>query len=165
MPGEIDYDRARELGALLAANNFGVATGGYEGIMAGVSQGAAEAGGHVIGVTSVQVEQTRGTTTNRWVQTEIKYPTLAERVMHLVINNDGMIVLPGGIGTLSEFALAWSFIQVEEIDLRPLVLLGDMWAKVLDTFIGYEYVLPEHVQLLNIARAPTEAIDFINQNR
>ena len=34
----------------------------------------------------------------------------SERLLHLVTRSEGMIVLPGGIGTLSEMTLAWSFL-------------------------------------------------------
>ena len=57
--GSADYEVAREVGRRLAEAEFAVATGGYGGTMAAVSQGAAEAGSHVIGVTSRQVEKSR----------------------------------------------------------------------------------------------------------
>jgi uncharacterized protein (TIGR00730 family) len=150
-PGSSDYETARKLGALLASADLAVATGGYGGMMSAVSQGAAEAGGHVIGVTCAQIERTRPAVPNRWVKQEIKYETLNERVHHLVRNNHGMVVLPGGIGTLSEFALAWSFLQVGELTPRPLILLGEMWTNWLETFVRPEYVLDQHLQLIRLA--------------
>jgi uncharacterized protein (TIGR00730 family) len=149
--GSNDYETARKLGSLLASADLAVATGGYGGMMSAVSQGAAEAGGQVIGVTCRQIERTRGAVPNRWVKQEIKYETLNERVHHLVRNNQGMIVLPGGIGTLSEFALAWSFIQVGELTPRPLILLGEMWANWFESFVRPEYVLDQHLRLVLLA--------------
>lgn len=156
-PGSRDYESARELGGLLASADFSVATGGYGGTMSAVSQGAAEAGGHVIGVTCAQIERSRSAVLNRWVKQEIKYETLNERVQHLVRVNHGMIVLPGGIGTLSEFALAWSYLQVGEMTPRPLVLLGAMWADWFETFVRPEYVLDQHVTLIEFADSPAAA--------
>jgi uncharacterized protein (TIGR00725 family) len=83
-PGSRDYETARELGGLLGSFGFAVATGGYEGTMSAVSQGASEANGHVIGVTCAQVERNRGAVLNSWVKEEIKYESLSERVQHLV---------------------------------------------------------------------------------
>ena len=58
-PGSEAYEWGRRVGRLLAEAGLTVATGGYSGTMTAVSQGAAEAGGHVIGVTSSQIEQFR----------------------------------------------------------------------------------------------------------
>jgi uncharacterized protein (TIGR00730 family) len=160
-PGSPDYEAAREVGQRLAEAEFTVATGGYGGIMAAVSQGAAEAGGRVIGVTSRQVEKTRPAKLNRWVMEEIQYETLVERVAHLVIHNQGMIVMPGGIGTLSELALAWSLMQVQEINRRPLILLGQIWADTIGNFANLEYVPQDHHALVHYVGTPVEAINVL----
>jgi len=160
-PGSAEYEAAREVGQRLAGADFTVATGGYGGTMAAVSQGAAEAGGRVIGVTSRQVEKTRPAKLNRWVMKEIQYETLIERVAHLVIHNQGMIVMPGGIGTLSELALAWSLMQVQEINRRPLILLGQMWADTIGDFANLDYVAQDHRTLIHYVGTPAEAIDVL----
>ncbi|RMG89414.1 MAG: LOG family protein [Chloroflexi bacterium] len=151
------------VGQLLAEAGFAVATGGYSGTMAAVSQGAAEAGGHVIGVTCNQIERFRPLGPNQWVKQEIRYESLRERLLHLVTQNDGMIVLPGGIGTLSEMTLAWSFLQVGEISPRPLVLLGALWRETVDVFARPEYLRPEHLALLVFADSPETAVAHIRQ--
>src|SRR5258706_1412335 len=50
--GHAEYTEAMELGRALAAESFAVCTGGYGGVMEGVSRGAREAGGRVLAVTS-----------------------------------------------------------------------------------------------------------------
>lgn len=163
-PSDETYEVARTVGRLLAEAGFVVATGGYSGTMEATSRGAAEAGGHVIGVGAHRIEQFRPGGLNEWVIEEVQYETLQDRVLHLVRYNDGMIVLPGGIGTLSEMALAWSFLQVGEIDTRPLVLLGDLWQETMETFIRSEFVEVPHAALLHYADSPQDAVAFI-QNR
>jgi len=160
-PGSQDYQTARRLGQLLAEAGFGVATGGYAGIMSGASQGASEAGGLVIGVTSSQIESSRAAKTNRWVELRVPFVSLQDRLLYLVRNNDGIVVLPGGIGTLSEFALAWSFMQVRELPIRPLVLLGDMWAKTLAAFVRQEYGATNFLHLLHVTNSVEDAVDYI----
>ncbi len=161
--GSTDYERAKELGTLLANAGFSVATGGYDGNMAGVSEGASLAGGHVIAVTSTLIEQSRGAKLNSWVTQEIKYSSLQERLVHLVVNNDGMIVLPGGIGTLAELALAWNLLQVGELAHKPLVLLGSMWRETMDAFINPEFVKQQDLGLIKIVDSPKQAVDFIQE--
>lgn len=163
-PGDETYEAARDVGRLLAEAGFAVATGGYAGTMEAVSRGAAEAGGHVIGVGAQRIEQFRPGGLNQWVQEAVYYDTLQERVLHLVRNNDGMVVLPGGIGTLSELALAWSFLQVGEIEQRPLVLLGDIWQETMEAFIRSEFVREPHAALLYYADDPEEAVAFVGRN-
>ncbi len=160
-PGSADYEAARTVGHLLAKAGFVVQTGGYGGTMAAASQGAHEAGGHVIGVTSALMETFRPIPANRWVTEEIKHPTLRERLLHLIDRCEGAIVMPGGIGTLSELSLMWSFLQVAEIPPRPLVLVGGLWQRTLAAFIDRDYVRPDHEALLTIVRSADEAVQAI----
>lgn len=160
-PGSGAFDEARQVGQLLAEAGFAVATGGYSGTMTAVSQGASEAGGHVIGVTCDQIERFRPLGPNRWVKEEIRYPTLRERLLHLVTKSDGMIVLPGGIGTLSEMTLAWSFLQVGEVAAQPLVLLGSLWWQTVQAFYSPEYVREQDMALLLYADDAETAVAHI----
>lgn len=163
-PGSADYELARQMGYLLAEAGYAVQTGGYSGVMAGVSQGAALAGGHIIGITSAQVETYRPIPANAWVQEEIKYPTLSERLAHLVTQCQGAIVMPGGVGTLGELALMWNLIQIGEREAAPLIAVGGLWAKMLDAFIDSAYVQPEVAALVQIAKTPAEALKLLQNS-
>ena len=160
-PDSQAYKDAYAVGKLLAEAGYGVISGGYAGTMAGASQGASEAEGHVIGVTSSQIETYRPIPPNQWVKEEIRQELLRDRVMYLVMNNDGMIVLPGGIGTLSEMALAWSLMQVGDIPKRPFVLLGPIWQQMLETFFDAAYVKAKDYSLLQFADSPETAVDML----
>jgi len=157
-PGSADYEAARTVGRLLAQAGFAVQTGSYSGIMAGASQGACEAGGHVIGVTCAQIEQYRPLPPNQWVKEQIKHQTLRERLLYLVDQCDGAIIMPGGIGTLSELALIWSFVQTGEISPRPIITVGGLWQRTLAAFIDEDYVQPDHQALITVARTADEAV-------
>lgn len=163
-PESTPYEVARRVGYLLAESGFIVATGGYGGTMAAVSRGAAEAGGRVIGVTCSQLEQWRPMPANEWVAEEIRHTTLTERLMHLVMNNDGMIALPGGIGTLSEVALAWSLMQTGEVPQRPLVLLGPLWRETIRVYAQQEYIRPRDMDLISMANSAETAVGYIRQH-
>src|SRR5258708_655135 len=128
-PHEPDYAEAVALGAELARAGYGVMTGGYGGLMGAISRGAAEAGGHVIGVT-VGMFKERGLIPNPFLHEEIHLPTLSARLNHLIVAPDAYVVLKGGAGTLSEFALAWSLLQVGEIPARPLIAVGRLWQQL-----------------------------------
>lgn len=131
-PGDAAYAEGVRCGAGLAAAGFAVVTGGYAGIMAAVSQGAAEAGGHVIGVTAPDVFPSRPGA-NRYVVEEFEAPTITRRIAQLVEMSDAVIVLPGSIGTLTELVMAWNAAFVARFSNRepvPLVTVGQMWEDV-----------------------------------
>ncbi len=148
-PGTPDYEEAYSLGTYLARAGYAVMTGGYGGTMGAVSEAAADAGGHVIGVT-VGLFRERGLTPNPWLHEEIHLPTLAARLNHLIAAPDAYVVLRGGIGTLAEMALAWSLLQVAEVPARPLVLVGQMWREFVPHFAAISTITERDVRFLQI---------------
>ncbi len=160
LDGETDYNAARELGCLLAQAGYVVATGGYFGTMEATSRGAKEAGGHVIGVTTSLFDEVR-LHPNAYLDEEIKFPTLFQRLHHLVTMADVWIALPGGIGTLSEVALTWSLMQTGEMKPQPFVLVGDMWRKTIGEFSNDYYVRPQYRELLRYADDVHQVIELL----
>ena len=126
------YQEAFELGRLLGQAGYTIATGGYAGTMEAASHGAKEAGAHVIGVTTSRFDG-RGLAPNPWVDEEIKFPTLFQRLHYLVTCSDALVALRGGVGTLSEVALTWSLLQVGEMPRKPFVLVGPQWRHIMET--------------------------------
>ncbi|MCX6068617.1 MAG: LOG family protein, partial [Chloroflexi bacterium] len=129
--GSPAYAAARELGKLLAEAGHVVLTGGYLGTMEAVSRGAAETGGHVIGVTCEDIENWRKVSANAWVKEERRFKSLQDRLNGLIEGCDAAIALPGGPGTLTEIALMWNLMVVESIRRRPLILVGRGWQSML----------------------------------
>src|SRR3990172_5346318 len=107
------YEEARSLGELLAQQGHTVLTGGYIGTMEAVSRGAAEAGGHVIGVTCEDIERWRPVRRNAWVMEEWRRKTLLERLRSLIDNCQAAFALPGGPGTLTEISLTWNLMVIQ----------------------------------------------------
>ncbi len=166
-PGTPAYEAARLLGAALAQAGWTVATGGYTGVMEAASRGAAEAGGHVIGVTCSLIEDWKGLRANPWVKEELKFATLRERLGHLVEFCDAALALPGGIGTLSEVALTWSLLQSGEIRRKPLVVVGEVWRQTVATFVRHSdgYLHPGDAELVTVAQDGEEAVRFLTTVR
>jgi len=158
--GTPDYQIARELGGLLAAAGHGVATGGYMGIMEAVSRGAAEAGGHVIGVTCEDIEAWRGARANPWVREEWRRKTLFDRLQALIEGCDAALALPGGPGTLVEISLMWNLMIVQSLPRRPLILIGPAWRATFERmFAELPAYTPAHQRdLLYFAADATAAL-------
>ncbi len=136
-----EYRAAYRLGRRLAQAGFAVVTGGYIGTMEAVSKGAHEAGGHVIGVPCEAIERWRPVGPNPWIHEMWTTRTLLERLKRIMHDTHAAVVLPGGIGTLTELALYWNQLLVQELSPRPLIVVGDGWHRVLKTLT---MAFPQH---------------------
>lgn len=163
LPGSPAYAEAYELGKLLAQAGHTVLTGGYIGTMEAVSRGANEAGGHVIGVTCVDIEAWRTVKPNPWVQEERRFVTLQERLNELVRACDAAIALPGGPGTLTEIALTWNLMIVHAIPRIPLILTGTGWESLMESFYkSFDLYIPQSQRdLLHFTPDIKEAIKML----
>ncbi|MBE0697160.1 MAG: LOG family protein [Anaerolineaceae bacterium] len=157
--GGNSYEEAFSLGNNLARAGHVVLTGGYIGTMEAASRGAAEAGGHVIGVTCKEIEVWRGVTTNPWVMEEWHYETLHERLVALIDGCDAAIALPGGVGTLLEIAMLWNRMIVDAVPRKPLILVGDGWLELMNNFFTAQdgYVTLSSRALITFAHDCDEA--------
>ena len=153
--GEAAYRVAFDLGQALARAGADVMTGGYGGIMEACSRGAAEAGAHVVGVTTELFDK-RGPA-NRWVKERVHTPDLFERLRHIVGRADGFITVPGSIGTLTELYLTWTLLAVGGRPRAPLVVLGEPWPHLLEANRHPDLVLPHLFELVQVALTPAEA--------
>lgn len=136
----IDFALAREVGAQIVANDFGVIHGGYIGIMKAVSLGADEA---------IKSDGLKNKYWNIGVPfavfdnelpraAEINLPPasdLLDRIKALLTFCDACIVLPSaGFGTLAEVVLLFHLNQLAEkfsLDKpKPMLLLGLKWKSL-----------------------------------
>lgn len=123
------YETAFQLGRTIAELGLTLCNGGYGGTMAAAARGAVEAGGHTIGVTCTRFG--RGDP-NPHIRQEIPTFDLLQRLNTLVRLGRAYVVLPGGTGTLLEFALVWEMINKHLLrGERPLIVLGDRWQPVI----------------------------------
>ena len=130
-PDTCAYQQAYTLGKLLGGAGLIVITGGYMGTMAATSQGAKEAGGHVIGATCQEIEDWRPVAHNKWVGEEWHCKTLIERLDKMTNSCDAAIALPGGVGTLLEICLTWNLLAIDATKPKPVILIGEEWHTVM----------------------------------
>lgn len=157
------YQDAFELGKRLGQAGLTVMTGGYTGTMEAASRGASEAGGHVIGVTSDEVEAWRPIGPNAWVAEEWRRITYLERLTTLVEKCDAAIALRGGIGTLLEINLAWSKLVINVMPPKPMILIGKGWHNIFETIFQEhgDYIPLENREFLAFAPDPEAAVDLV----
>jgi len=165
LPGSEAYQEAYQLGKLLGGAGLTVLTGGYMGTMEAASRGASEAGGHVIGVTCGEIEAWRPAKPNPWVAEEWRRETLQERLDALVNQCVAAIALPGGVGTLLEICLTWNILAIHAIKPKPVILMGEAWHKVMESFFRElgDYVPMSKREYLAFAPSPETAFELLSQ--
>ena len=147
------WAQAYKLGALLAKEGYVIVTGGYGGLMTAASRGAHEAGGRAIGLP---MQHWTGIAPNPW-NADLRWSSNYGTRLNYILHCDAVIALPGGVGTLSEMAIAWSASQTERRAL-PLVLLGDCWLQVIKAVRENLVVSDVDFNLLRFAASPEEAV-------
>ncbi|NOS99575.1 MAG: hypothetical protein HOP29_03005 [Phycisphaerales bacterium] len=135
--GSDAYRHAYELGRSLGAAGFRVVNGGYDGTMRATSQGARENGGYTIGVTCPSVIRNGRTPLepNEFLDEVIPAPDLLSRIDTMMHMAGGFVILDGGTGTLTEFAIVWEHVSKGFLPPRPIVLTHDAWNDTVDAII------------------------------
>jgi len=163
-PEDPYYRKAVEVGRLIAESGFSVITGGGPGIMEGANRGAKEAGGESVGLNILlPFEQVA----NPYLTKVINFRYFFVRKVMFSKYAVGLIIFPGGYGTLDEFYDAITLIQTEKIHRLPVVLIGtDFWRGQLKwlreiALERFKYVSPEDMDLMHLADDPAEAVRFV----
>lgn len=155
------YRACYDIGAALARGGYITMTGGHHGIMAAASQGAAEAGGFVHGITVQGLEAVGESRVNQWVDHEVNYPNLRERISHMIDHGIAYIVMPGGIGTLQEFVEVWQMMRLGDIPRKPIMIYGDFWDTILESMLHSAYVSERDMRYLHRVNQPQDVMDVL----
>jgi uncharacterized protein (TIGR00725 family) len=157
--GDADYEEARVLGRALAESGYSVCSGGYGGVMEGVSRGAKEAGGKTYGVTAEFFKAKL----NPWIDVEVRVATWQERLFELIRVADGFVACKGGTGTLVELAVVWEMLNKSVIQGKPFAVLGDFWQPILERVREVELGHPApwgeaNGRLVHLAATPEDVV-------
>jgi uncharacterized protein (TIGR00730 family) len=132
-PGTFAYDEVKCVAAALAEMGCDIITGGGPGLMQAANEGAAAANApgrnQSIGIrVDLPFEQE----VNPFVELAFEHKTFFTRLHHFVLTSDAFVVAPGGIGTVLELMMIWQLLQVKHLHGTPLILVGKMWADLVD---------------------------------
>ena len=132
-PGMFAYDAVKQLAAELTRMGCNIITGGGPGLMQAANEGAVSvdptAPQRSVGI---RVELPFEQQINPFVGQVYEHRTFFSRLHHFMVASDAFVVTPGGIGTLLELTLAWQLLQVRKLYNTPLILVGKMWAELVD---------------------------------
>ena len=152
-----EYQQAKELGARLAEAGFTICTGGYLGIMEAASRGAREKGGRVFGIVMNQFKSEP----NRYLTDKVATDHFYDRLQNLITRSVGFVALRGGMGTVTEISLVWNKLQTRVLERRPLVLVGQCWKEVVESWRQNLVVSESDVSFLDFAENAEEACRLI----
>lgn len=160
-PDSAAYAEAYTIGKLLAQRGLTVMNGGYQGTMEASARGAKENGGRTIGVLS---REFGWLAPNPYLDETTASLDLFARIREMQTRADAFIVLNGSMGTLAELALVWNLAKIDARHRKPIVLLGDAWARVLQVWREQLAVTEEEARLLQIAATPEDAVEWVERS-
>jgi uncharacterized protein (TIGR00730 family) len=132
-PGSFVYEEVKRLATALAGMGCDIITGGGPGLMQAANEGASAANAPERNQSvGIRVELPFEQEVNPFVEQAFEHKTFFSRLHHFVLASDAYVVTPGGVGTVLELMLIWQLLQVKHIHDTPLILVGAMWADLVD---------------------------------
>lgn len=127
-------DQAEQIGYELAKAGFSVITGGGPGLMEAVNKGAQRGGGTSVGIC---VKYPNFMIDNPYMDAgyQIVVSSVAARKHLFWKYAQGVIALPGGLGTFDEISECLAYMQTDVIAKRPLVLANQQFWNYMNNWL------------------------------
>jgi uncharacterized protein (TIGR00730 family) len=167
------YEDARQLAYMLTKwsitiparrHRFVVTTGGGPGIMEAANLGAHEAGGKSIGLNiQLPFEQHP----NQFITPSLNFQFhyFFMRKFWFAYLAKGLVIFPGGFGTMDELFEILTLAQTEKLAKKILVIIygSKYWNKIINfqAFVDAGTVSQQDLDLFKIADNPEEAFEFL----
>lgn len=126
------YEKARQVGAMLAEEKYTVVTGGAGGIMEAANRGAYEVGGESVGMNILLPHEQH---INPYVTRSMNFRYFFTRKVFLGFASRAIICFPGGFGTLDEVFEILTLMQTKRMPQAPIILFGKDFWRDLDTYL------------------------------
>jgi len=171
-PGTPAYEGVKQLAAELTTMGCDIVTGGGPGLMRAANEGAASVDPTALQRSvGIRVELPFEQEINPFVGQVYEHRTFFSRLHQFMIMSDAFVITPGGIGSLLELSLAWQLLQVRKLYNTPLILIGKMWAELVDwgrrsmLREGQELASPADFTIPRCVDTIEETIALIRTNR
>jgi uncharacterized protein (TIGR00730 family) len=171
-PGTYVYEEVKRVATALADMGCDIITGGGPGLMQAANEGAAAAKAPERNRSvGIRVDLPFEQEVNPFVEQAFEHKTFFTRLHHFVLTSDAFVVVPGGIGTVLELMMVWQLLQVRHVDDTPLILVGKMWAKLVEwaktNLLNPQLALanPEDMMIPRCVDSADEAIALIREHK
>jgi uncharacterized protein (TIGR00730 family) len=169
------YEDARRLAHLLTEwsahiparrRRFVVTTGGGPGIMEAANRGAHEAGGRTIGLNiNLPFEQFPNPYITPSLNFEFHYFFM--RKFWFAYLAKGLVIFPGGFGTLDELFEILTLAQTEKLAKKIVVVIygSEYWKKIVnfEAMVDAGVISPQDLELFKMADSPEESFEFLKE--
>jgi hypothetical protein len=130
--GRIVSQRGGALGADVNARHNVIATGGGPGTMEAANRGAHDVGAPSIGF-NISLPREQAPNPYSTPELTFQFHYFAMRKMHLAMRANGLVVFPGGFGTLDELFEILTLRQTGKVNGLPVVLFDRAyWTRVIN---------------------------------
>ena len=163
---KIYTETAKDLATSIVDHDYKIVFGGGSvGLMGILADAALDAGGHITGIIT---EQLNGIEVGHKGLSELVIvETMHDRKKEMAVRSDAVVCLPGGVGTWEEFfeSLAWNQLGLQS---KPIILLNlDDYYTLLSQFVEHsvaEGFLPRSTaNELIFVNSIAEAIEQLQQ--
>lgn len=163
LPESGEWRDAYATAKLLAEHGYTIVDGGGPGIMEAASKGAKAGGGKTIGVTFYpkDISNFEGRMLTNPLDEEIVTTNYLERTLKLMALGGIYVFFNGGTGTISEFGMAWGLARLYFGHHKPLILYGDFWQNIIDSFRKNMHIRPEELEVFKIVNSPDKVLAAI----
>jgi predicted Rossmann-fold nucleotide-binding protein len=132
-PGTLVYEEVKRITSVLAEVGCDIITGGGPGLMQAANEGAAAVDAPQRNRSvGIRVDLPFEQEVNPFVRQAFEHVTFFTRLHHFVFTSNAFVVAPGGIGTVLELMMIWQLLPVKHGQGTPLILVGKMWADLVD---------------------------------
>lgn len=162
-PDDKYYKLCEDISRLLSDSGFAVVSGGGPGIMEAANKGAYEGKSPSVGLNiKLPMEQSG----NPFQDVSLVFRHFFARKVMFVKYASAYVVLPGGFGTLDEFAEILTLVQTGKSRRIPIILVGtEFWQGLLDwfknTLVTEGTISPEDMDLMEVIDDPQGVVDAI----
>jgi len=172
--GEPNFDSAKAVAKEVALSGRRVINGGGPGTMLAATTGAKEGGGKttVVYYRPELATNFKGEIAANYADEQYEESNYILRTKKLLELGNAYIIFNGGTGTISEFAMAWGVARLYFGHHKPLILYGEFWHDIMNTFKKHMFVRKEEYEVFTIVTSPAEAIKqleryekIVDQNR
>ena len=163
---KIYTETAKDLAASIIDHGYKIVFGGgSNGLMGILADSAIDAGGHITGIITEQLNNIE--VGHKGLSELVIVETMHDRKKEMAVRSDAVVCLPGGVGTWEEFfeSLTWNQLGLQS---KPIILLNlDDYYSLLSEFVEHsvaEGFLPRSTaNELIFVNSIAEAIEQLQQ--
>lgn len=164
------YDESRKLGRIISQstpdNKLVVITGGGAGIMGAANHGAHDVQAKNIGLNIVLPHEQAP---NQYITPDLtfQFHYFAIRKMHFLLRAKGLVVFPGGFGTLDELFESLTLLQTRKIQPIPVLLFCErFWRRIInfDALVEEGTISQNDLDFFQFVETAEEAWEILAQH-